>query len=341
MAEDLEHGSRGANGAALRTPRLSIVISSRDRPWYLAACIRSVRQQQCDDLEIVVADSASRSADLRKVAAELATGYVRTEQPGLSRARNHGARAARGEFIVFLDDDVTLAAGCLEALLAEFADPRVAAVGARIVAIDGDAMAREAFEAFGAFDPGPDRRVVDQSTPHWFELANFGGLGSGAVFALRHSVLAEWGGFDERLGRGSLLVAGEEMHAYFTLVCAGHRVVYTPAAIAHHPAPASLEELRQRILDSAATATAYIVLLYVEYPEHRRAVVRYALESLRGQRRVWRPKPAAARAAVVPRWRERLAWLTGPWRYAWMRVATIGRTRFDAGRAPRPASHGS
>ena len=341
MAEDLEHGSRGANGAAPNAPRISVVISSRDRPSYLAACISSVREQQCDDLEIIVADSASRSADLRVVAADLATGYVRAEQPGLSHARNCGALAARGEFIVFLDDDVTLASGCLEALRAQFADPRVAAVVARILAVDGDPTARETFEAFGGFDPGAEGRVVDQSTPHWFELVNFGGLGSGAVFALRHSVLAGWGGFDERLGRGSLLGAGEEMHAYFSLVRAGHRVVYTPAAVAHHPAPASLAELRRRILDGAATATAYMVLLYVEYPEHRRAVVRYALESLRGQRRVWRPKPAAARAAVVPRWRERLAWLTGPWRYAWMRVATIGRTRFDAGRAPRPASHGS
>jgi O-antigen biosynthesis protein len=311
--------------------RCSVVISCRDRPASLATCIGSVQCQGLVGLEIIVADSASRSLAVREVAEQRGTRYLRIDQPGLSRARNRGASVAKGEFVVFLDDDVTLDPGCLAALLDEFADGRVAAVGGRILAVGGDAAARDSFESFGGFDPGPGRRVVDRAAPDWFELVNFGGLGSGAMFALRRSVLSAWGGFDERLGRGAPLDAGEEMHAYFSLVRAGHRVVYTPDAVARHPAPASFLELRQRILHGAVTASAYLALLFAEYPEQRPQVVRYVAEALRGQERQWRPKPASARTAVVPRWRERLAWLLGPWSYLRMRIRTRTPRRIIAG----------
>jgi cellulose synthase/poly-beta-1,6-N-acetylglucosamine synthase-like glycosyltransferase len=227
--------------------------------------------------------------------------------------------------LVFLDDDVTVRPGCVAALLGEFSDPRTAAVGGRILLADGDPVVRNAFEAFGAFDPGPERRVVDRDTVGWFELTNFGGLGTGAMLAIRRSAFTSWPGFDERLGRGAPMDAGEELFAYFSLAERGYRVIYTPVAVATHPAPASFDELRRRILDGAASGSAYITLLLVECSGHRTETLRYAWQALRGRRREWRPRPAIARHAIVPRWRERVAWLLGPMRYLRMRLLTMWR----------------
>ena len=52
-----------------------------------------------------------------------------------SRARNHGISEARGEVIVFTDDDVTIPDGWLAALLAPFADPECAGVGGAVTPI--------------------------------------------------------------------------------------------------------------------------------------------------------------------------------------------------------------
>jgi O-antigen biosynthesis protein len=296
-----------------------VVVSTRDRLRPLQACLESVYAQHPTVLEAIVVDSAPRLAEASAIAGRFGAYYARLARPGLSRARNHGARLAQGEVVVFLDDDVMLEPGCLAALLAEFSDPLVAAAGGRIVLAGGDDTAREAFEAMGGFDPGLQRRVVERGTPGWFELVNFGGLGSGAMLAVRRSVFATWAGFDERLGRGAALDAGEEMHAYFSLVERGHRVVYTPAAVARHPAPGSLRELRHRMLNGAATGAAYLTLLLVEHPGYRAAVVRYAGEALRGRRREWRPPSPEGGTPAVSRWRLRAAWLQGPWLYARMR----------------------
>lgn len=312
-------------------PACSIVVSTRDRPERLASCLRSVREQGHASLEIIVVDSAPRSADAGAIAREFRARYVYEHRPGLSRARNRGARVADGEVVVFLDDDLTLQAGCIAALVEEFADPGTVAVGGRIALADGDDAARRAFEAFGGFDPGPDRRAVDRETPGWFELVNFGGLGSGAMLALRRSLFDSWPGFDERLGRGAPLDGGEELLAYFSLVERGYRVVYTPRAVARHPAPASLGELRRRVLAGAATGTAYLCLLIAEHPRHRREALRYAAEALRGKRRDWRSRPVAARHEVVSRARMWLAWALGPLIYARMRVAVLAGGRSGAG----------
>ena len=282
-------------------------------------------RQDYPRLEVVVVDSAPERIDAKGMADQYGASYVRTELAGLSRARNRGAREARGDVVVFLDDDVRVEPGCIAALAEEFADERTMAVSGRVLMSGGGDDARVAFEAFGGFDPGSERRAIDRESPDWFELVNFGGLGTGAMLAIRRIAFEAWPGFDERLGRGAPQDCSEELHAYFTLAERGYRVVYSPRAVAVHPAPASLAELHERVLNGAAGATAYMVLLIVEYPRYRRRVFRYAWQALRGKRRDWRPRPTNARHAVVPRWRDRLAWLRGPILYARMRFRTRGR----------------
>jgi GT2 family glycosyltransferase len=305
---------------ARAAPVCTVVVPTRDRTASLARCLAAVQAQAAGDLQLVVVDSAPERDPAAEVARRFGAHYLHVNRPGLSRARNRGARAASGEIVVFVDDDTELEAGCVAALIAEFADPRVVTVTGRVLLSGGDAAARAAFEAFGGFDAGPGRRVVDRDTPGWFELVNFGGLGSGALIAIRRSAFDVWSGFDERLGRGALQDCAEELYAWFQLVERGHRMVYTPRARAVHPAPASLAELRSRLAAAAAGAAAYVCLLLAEHPEHRPRALAYVLGALRGRPRAWRVMPALARRSVLPRWRERIAWSTGPFRYLRMRL---------------------
>jgi len=55
--------------------------------------------------------------------------YLNSPRPGLSRARNDGARACCTELVAYLDDDAWPHRDWLATLAREFADPRVMAVG--------------------------------------------------------------------------------------------------------------------------------------------------------------------------------------------------------------------
>ena len=93
---------------------ISIVIPTFKRPAALARAVKSVLALApfSDDVELVVVDNdAARSA--RSTVGELAVSapilvrYVYEPAAGVANARNAGVRAARGDFIAFLDDDET------------------------------------------------------------------------------------------------------------------------------------------------------------------------------------------------------------------------------------------
>jgi glycosyltransferase involved in cell wall biosynthesis len=92
----------------LSAPRVSVVIPAYNAAPHIGAAIDSVVGQTYTDLEIIVVDDGS----VDNTAAVLQTyngkiRYVRQENRGVSSARNHGIRVARGELIAFLDADDT------------------------------------------------------------------------------------------------------------------------------------------------------------------------------------------------------------------------------------------
>ena len=88
----------------------------------LAEGVRSVQAQTMPDWELVAVDDGSPEDDaalLTELAAsEPRLRVMRRENGGVSAARNAGIRAARGEWLFFLDADDRMAKDALETLLA-------------------------------------------------------------------------------------------------------------------------------------------------------------------------------------------------------------------------------
>jgi glycosyltransferase involved in cell wall biosynthesis len=87
---------------------ISVVVPTRDRPDALRRCLDALSAQTVlDRLEVVVVDDGSHAAD--EVAAASAghahVRLIRRAGGGPAAARNAGARAARGAFLCFTDDD--------------------------------------------------------------------------------------------------------------------------------------------------------------------------------------------------------------------------------------------
>lgn len=106
------------------TPRVSIIIPAYNASEFLAATLDSALAQTCPDVEIIVIDDGSTDAtpDLLKTYSNHIR-VSRQQNAGQAAARNHGARLAHGELLLFLDSDDLLNADFLtqqSALLARF-----------------------------------------------------------------------------------------------------------------------------------------------------------------------------------------------------------------------------
>jgi len=200
---------------------ITVVVPTRDRPVFLARCLAELTEaRRRDGLgEVLVVDSASRSTETGAVAARFGVRHIWEPLPGASRARNAGWQAAETPVVAFIDDDLQMQPGWAAAIVEAFRDPAVAFVTGRVATPE---EAGEQPQAFGVIE-GDRARTLDASTR--------GVFGGSANLAVRREVLAAVGGFDERLGPGRWLSAGEDVELLDRLVEAGWVGRYEPAAV--------------------------------------------------------------------------------------------------------------
>jgi glycosyltransferase involved in cell wall biosynthesis len=115
----------------VKTPAVSVIIPTFNRPAFLEEAVQSVLAQKFSDYEIIVIDDGSegrfqeRIQDLRRFYAQLSV-YRLPSNKGASVARNFGLRKSKGDYILFLDDDDLLHPEMLEGNLLIFEkDPQV------------------------------------------------------------------------------------------------------------------------------------------------------------------------------------------------------------------------
>jgi glycosyltransferase involved in cell wall biosynthesis len=114
------------------TPLISVIVPTRDRPAALEACLSSLdAQTMADRLEVVVVDDGSVAGDTvaHVVARHPSARLVRRSGAGPAAARNAGARAARGDMLLFTDDDCLPQADWAEELMAAFREGAEAVAG--------------------------------------------------------------------------------------------------------------------------------------------------------------------------------------------------------------------
>ncbi|OGH11572.1 MAG: hypothetical protein A3B38_02060 [Candidatus Levybacteria bacterium RIFCSPLOWO2_01_FULL_36_13] len=87
-------------------PLLSIIVPTKNSAVFLDACIKSIKNQTYDNIEIIVVDNYS--TDKTKEIAKKYTKLVFNKGPERSVQRNFGASKAKGEHLLFIDSDMEL-----------------------------------------------------------------------------------------------------------------------------------------------------------------------------------------------------------------------------------------
>lgn len=97
---------------------LSIIIPTLNEEEYLPALLSQIKKQTFKDYEVIVADAGSEDKTI-KIAATF--GCRIAKGGSVAKGRNEGAKAARGDILLFTDaDNIYLPDNFLEVLLVEF-----------------------------------------------------------------------------------------------------------------------------------------------------------------------------------------------------------------------------
>lgn len=207
--------------------RFSVVIPTYERRQIVLRTVAALGEQELGDFEAIVVDDGSgdgSAAALRAQDTAFPLTVIEQENQGAAAARNAGAKEAKGELLLFLDDDMRAA----PALLAEH--DRAHREGAD--AVMGDLP----------LDPTSPANLLSWGVGHWAETRGERLSAPGAEvrlddlltgqLSLSRALFEELGGFDAAFTREGLF-GGEDIDFGYRLLGAGKRIVFNPGAIAY------------------------------------------------------------------------------------------------------------
>lgn len=229
---------------ATRPPATVVICAYTSRRLNVlqAAAAAVLEQLREGDELLVVIDHNDQLLNAAREAIADDTGRARVvaneERAGLSGARNAGIAAARGELVVFLDDDAVPRPGWLGQITEAFADPGVIGTGG---------VAAPAWETSRpAWLPDEFLWVVGCSYRGLSELPAQIRNPIGANMAFRRTILRETGGFTDGIGRVGRVPLGCEETEFSIRATreSGGRILQQPAAVVDHLVTADRMRLR-------------------------------------------------------------------------------------------------
>ncbi len=213
------------------TPHVSIVIPVYNKFAYTAACLRSLAEHAgAIPFEVIVVDDGSSDATPQRLGEVAGIRPLRNAQNlGFIGSCNAGAAAARGEYVLFLNNDTVVTAGWLDALVRCIEEaPQAGLVGAKLVYPDGRLQ-----EAGGiVFNDGSGWNVGRFEDPDdaRYNFRREVDYCSGAAILLRRDLFVRLGAFDTRYTPAYY----EDTDLAFAVRKAGLKVYYEPAATVVH-----------------------------------------------------------------------------------------------------------
>ena len=209
--------------ASLTQPELSIIIPTYNRVAVLLQSLETVDTEgSTAPFEIIVVSDGSTDGTVDAVRSGDYSRPIRVvEQPnsGAASARNHGARLAQAENLLFIDDDMRAKRGLVDAHVAALATAEVS-IGRM------------------AFDESSPRTILSGYVADWAEEFHQQLLERGVTsgfdilsghLAIRSDVFARLGGFGEEYTQAGRY-GNEDLDFGIRIMRSGAKVVYTPDA---------------------------------------------------------------------------------------------------------------
>ncbi len=276
------------------SPRVSVIIPHWNGREHLAVCLGALRRQTWADHEVLLVDNGSTDGSQAYV--RHAFPDVRLvelgENRGFTGACNAGYAAARGEFVLLLNNDTEADPHWIEVIVDTFdRHPEVGIVATKMLLFDQ----RDHFHSAGDFyrvDGIPGNRGVWQRDTGQYDREEpvFGACGGAAAY--RRAMVEEIGFLDD-----AFFFSCEDVDISWRAQLTGWGVRYAPGAVVYHKLKAS---------GGSGTTGSYhdgrnfLYVIWKNYPggllrRHAGHILRGQLAISREALRAWRGPAARAR----------------------------------------------
>ena len=197
-------------------PKISVVVCTFNGRRTIRECLEGIGKLHYPNYETIVVDDGSTDG-AGDIAAEYDVRLIRTENQGLSAARNLGWQSATGEIVAYIDDDARPDPDWLTYLAAAFLKEEYAGVGGPNIPVPDDGDTANCI----ANSPGGPAHVLlsDCEAEHI----------PGCNMAFRRSWLEVINGFDPQFRQ-----AGDDVDVCWRTRDRGGKLGFSPAAMVWH-----------------------------------------------------------------------------------------------------------
>lgn len=215
-----------------KLPRASVIVLNHNGRRYLDACLAAVlRQKLAGEFEVMMADNASSDGSV---------GYVEEHFPGVgvlalpknlgfSAAYNRAFDAARGDYLILLNNDTEVRAGWLAALVeAADSDQQIGAVTSKMIFRDRPDTIQNAGSLLLSDGSGADRGFGEPDCGQYEQREEVFAACGGAMLLTRRALL-DVGGLDE-----TFFAYYEDTDLSWRIRLRGWRIIYEPSAVVEH-----------------------------------------------------------------------------------------------------------
>ncbi len=215
-------------------PLVSILIPTKDRPDLIGRCLASIfGETTYPRFEVIVIDNQTTDPEAERIIASYPVTVVSYDEPfNFSMMNNFGARSAKGEYLIFLNNDTEIVTkDWIEHLLYYVEQPDVAAAGPLL--LYPDKTVQHAGVVLGL--RGTADHVMRYHHPEWDGYA--GSLScarevsavTAACMMVQASVFFDCGGFNEYYE-----IHYQDVDLCLKFIAAGYRIIFTPRVVLTH-----------------------------------------------------------------------------------------------------------
>jgi GT2 family glycosyltransferase len=227
----------------LYSPFISIIILNYNGKKFLDECLTSIFNTKYENFEVILVDNGSSDGSVEYVKEKFGEKeklkiLALNQNMGFAKGNNEGFKIAKGEYIIFLNNDVRVKENWLKELIKVMErKPDIGAAQPKILLDDGVHI-----DAAGCFIDYMGRvyqRGVFEKDKGQYNSIDEVFYAKGAAIIVRRKVLEEVGIFDP-----DYFLYYEETDLCWRIWLKGYKVVYIPNSIIYHKGGATVGKKR-------------------------------------------------------------------------------------------------
>lgn len=225
---------------------VSIVIANYNGAHFLKDCLGSLEKQSYRDIEIIVVDNGSQDNSVELLEKEYPHVKLikNRENLGFVTANNQGFNAARGEYLLFLNNDTKMDSAALERLVARIlVREDIGVVFSKLLLMDEPKKLDAIGSFFTSFGFLYHLGFLEEDKGQYDNLKEIFSP-KGVSFLVRRSILEEIGVFDE-----DYFAYFEESDMFWRIWLAGKKIEFVPSSIVYHKVGGTCTKLPSAFID--------------------------------------------------------------------------------------------